>query len=186
SERERLQSASQATERRFAFLAEASSVLGASLDYDVTLTNIAKLAVPFVADWCTVDLLEPGGGVRRVALAHGNPGLRAEIVRAASGYPPDPDGTHPRTRVLASGRAALSRRAAGAGAGRGGESGEGRVPGRRVARAAYAARGGPALGAHARPGWARSRPHRARRGHDRAQHAAPGPSRGGPSRRLAH
>ena len=107
SERERLRTASQGAERRFAFLAEASSVLGASLDYDATLTNIAKLAVPFVADWCTVDLLEPGGGVRRVALAHGNPPLRAEIVRAASVYPPDPEGMHPRTRVLATGRAEL-------------------------------------------------------------------------------
>ena len=38
------------------FLAEASRVLADSLDYEATLTAIAKLAVPGVADWVGVDL----------------------------------------------------------------------------------------------------------------------------------
>src|SRR5262245_45452224 len=60
------------------------------------------MAVPFLADWCTVDLVE-ADGVRRVGLAYGNP-TKAELVGAAAVYPPDPDGRHPRTRVLRTGR----------------------------------------------------------------------------------
>jgi signal transduction histidine kinase len=104
--RERLHDAAGEAERRFAFLAEASSVLGASLDYDVTLASVARQAVPFLADWCTVDLLDPAGGVRRIAVAHGNP-AKTELVRAAEVYPPDPLGRHPRTRVLETGRSEL-------------------------------------------------------------------------------
>jgi signal transduction histidine kinase len=106
-ERARLRAANEQAERRFAFLAEASALLTASLEYDTTLPAIARLAVPFLADWCTVDLIERDGRVRRVALAYGNP-TKAELVRSAESYPDDPEGRHPRTRVLRTGRAELA------------------------------------------------------------------------------
>ncbi len=106
AERETLRTVAEGAERRFAFLAEASATLTASLDYDVTLANVARLAVPFLADWCTVDLVDAGGGVRRVAIAYGNP-TKSELARAAEIYPPDPEGRHPRTRVLRTGVAEL-------------------------------------------------------------------------------
>ncbi len=56
-----------------AFLAEASTVLASSLDYETTLASVAKLAVPFLADWCTVDILEENQHIRRVAIAHLDP-----------------------------------------------------------------------------------------------------------------
>ncbi|HLY39258.1 MAG TPA: GAF domain-containing sensor histidine kinase [Candidatus Binatia bacterium] len=105
AEGEKLRTAARDAERRFAFLADASAALTASLDYDVTLATVARMAVPFLADWCTVDLLEDAG-VRRVALAYGDPS-DAELVRGATIYPPDPDGRHPRTRVLRTGRSEL-------------------------------------------------------------------------------
>ncbi|HJQ85253.1 MAG TPA: GAF domain-containing sensor histidine kinase [Candidatus Binatia bacterium] len=105
-ERERLHAAAEAAERRFAFLAEASATLTASLDYDVTLATVARQAVPFLADWCTVDLLEAAGGARRVALAYGCP-TKTDLARAAEVYPPDPEARHPRTRVLRTGRSEL-------------------------------------------------------------------------------
>ncbi|HEY9832198.1 MAG TPA: PAS domain S-box protein [Stenomitos sp.] len=56
-----------------AFLAEASTVLASSLDYETTLASVAKLAVPFIADWCAVDILEKNQTIRRVAIAHLEP-----------------------------------------------------------------------------------------------------------------
>jgi PAS domain S-box-containing protein len=56
-----------------AFLAEASTVLASSLDYEITLASVAKLAVPFIADWCAVDILEKNQTIRRVAIAHLDP-----------------------------------------------------------------------------------------------------------------
>lgn len=54
------------------FLAEASAELGASLDYKTNLTNVAKRAVPRIADWCVVDMVEEDGSVYRLAVAHEN------------------------------------------------------------------------------------------------------------------
>jgi PAS domain S-box-containing protein len=61
------------------FLAEAGRVLGESLDFERTLQEVATLAVPDLADWCAVDLLEDPGAtdwpprVRRLAVAHKDP-----------------------------------------------------------------------------------------------------------------
>jgi PAS domain S-box-containing protein len=52
------------------FLSEAGALLGASLDLDETLAAVTRLAVPAVADWCVIDLLEDDGSIRRVAAAH--------------------------------------------------------------------------------------------------------------------
>ncbi len=60
-------------QRRSAFaaqiLAEAGRVLGSSLEADATLTSIAQLAVPLLADWCAVHVRDPGGSVRLLAVA---------------------------------------------------------------------------------------------------------------------
>ena len=66
------QSAQQAAER-LVFLAHASEVLGSSLDYETTVRGIARLAVPQIADWCTVQVVEPDGSFRILALEHMDP-----------------------------------------------------------------------------------------------------------------
>jgi PAS domain S-box-containing protein len=63
-------SARRRAEEARRFLVEATKELTASLDYDETLAHIADLAVPHVADWCTIDLLEPDGSLRRVGSSH--------------------------------------------------------------------------------------------------------------------
>ena len=63
----------EAAERRAAFLAQASATLSASLDYDSTLKSVADLAVPHLADWCAVCVLDAEGEVRLVAAAHQDP-----------------------------------------------------------------------------------------------------------------
>ena len=53
-------------------LAEAGRVLAGSLDYEETLRSVAWLAVPGLADWCTVDVVGDHG-LERVAVAHATP-----------------------------------------------------------------------------------------------------------------
>ncbi|MFN2564228.1 MAG: PAS domain S-box protein [Gemmatimonadaceae bacterium] len=62
--------AAEAAERRARFLAEASRVLGASFDYHTTLGTLARLAVPALADFCTVDMMEADDRIARVGVAH--------------------------------------------------------------------------------------------------------------------
>lgn len=83
------------------FLAEASELLSSSLDYETTLASVARLAVPAIADWCTVDILDQCGTLRRLAIVHSDPAkLRiAEELRTL--YPPGPDDST--LRVLRSG-----------------------------------------------------------------------------------
>jgi PAS domain S-box-containing protein len=66
-------------EERQTFLAEAGWVLGSSLDYEQTLTDVARLAVPRIADWCAVDIFV-SGKLERLALAHVDP-LKVELAR---------------------------------------------------------------------------------------------------------
>ena len=91
----------------FAFLSEASKVLGGSLDYEATLRNVAQLAVPRIADWCGVDLVTEAGTLRRVAVAHVDPEkvqLAHELERR---YPTDPRATTGVWQVLRTGKAEL-------------------------------------------------------------------------------
>ncbi|MGL5195773.1 MAG: ATP-binding protein, partial [Chroococcales cyanobacterium] len=44
------------------FLAEATTLLTASLDYHTTLENLARLLVPRFADWCAINVMEQGTG----------------------------------------------------------------------------------------------------------------------------
>jgi PAS domain S-box-containing protein len=57
-------------ERAQRFLVHASRELGSTLDYEATLRRVASLAVPELADWCTVDVVEPDGSIRLLAVAH--------------------------------------------------------------------------------------------------------------------
>ena len=68
-------------EERHHFLSLAGEVLGSSLDYETTLTSVARLAVPTLADWCVVDLVAPDGSLELMAVAHVEP-EKVEWARA--------------------------------------------------------------------------------------------------------
>ena len=72
-------------------LAEAGRVLAGSLDYEETLHKVAWLAVPALADWCTVDVVGDHG-LERVAVAHADP-AQAELAAQLRGVWIDPGGT---------------------------------------------------------------------------------------------
>jgi len=67
-------------EMREGFLSRATATLMASLDYEETLRHVVQLAVPEVADWCAVDLLDPRGQRQQVAVAHRDPSKAALAV----------------------------------------------------------------------------------------------------------
>jgi PAS domain S-box-containing protein len=72
-------------ELRQRFLGRATETLMSSLDYEETLRNVAWLAVPEIADWCAVDLVDETGTAREhVVVAHPDPGklALAERLRA--------------------------------------------------------------------------------------------------------
>jgi two-component system, cell cycle sensor histidine kinase and response regulator CckA len=94
----------RASERRATLLAEASRVLASSLDYERTLRNVAVLAVPELADWCAVDLLD-GGRLRRVAVEHPDPAKVQFVRRLEEEYPSDPDAAVGAPNVVRTGRA---------------------------------------------------------------------------------
>src|SRR5439155_25334008 len=63
----------EASERRAAFLSEASTMLSATLDYERTLINISRLAIPTFADWCFVYSSLDGRGSSSALIAHVDP-----------------------------------------------------------------------------------------------------------------
>lgn len=101
-----IRSQAELGQQRFAFLAETSATLATSLDYETTLQSIAQLAVPTLAEYCIIDLIEPQGAIRRVALAHGDSNKQA-LVQQLSQYPPRPHGGEGISRVLQTGEPQL-------------------------------------------------------------------------------
>jgi PAS domain S-box-containing protein len=95
------------SEERLRFLSEASKLLASSLDYESTLQAVAQLAVPALADWCTVDVLwEEDQSIRRVAVVHRDPAkvaLGHELLRRYPLRLDMPEGT-----VLRSGQSILA------------------------------------------------------------------------------
>lgn len=96
---------------RRALLEETTAALAESLDYEVTLAKVAQLAVPRLADWCAVDLLEErslvAGASKRVAVAHVDPAKVAVARELHLKYPPKPNARSGIGSVLRTGRSEL-------------------------------------------------------------------------------
>jgi PAS domain S-box-containing protein len=73
------------------FLAEASTTLASSLDYETTLSTVARLAVPHFADWCGVDIANENGTLNRLAVAHIDPEKIVWAHEIYKHYQPDPN-----------------------------------------------------------------------------------------------
>jgi signal transduction histidine kinase len=76
---------------QLSFLAEASTVLSESFDYAGRLKHLAELAVPRIADWCAVDILESDGTLKRLAVVHSDPAMVEWAYELQRRYPPDPN-----------------------------------------------------------------------------------------------
>jgi PAS domain S-box-containing protein len=89
---------------RLAFLLRASELLSESLDYEDTLRQVADLAVPRMADWCSVELIDADGELQQVAVAHVDSGKRQLALRLRERYPPDPNAPTGTASVIRTGR----------------------------------------------------------------------------------
>jgi PAS domain S-box-containing protein len=92
------------TQEGLKFLARANELFASSLDYRETLRNLTVLAVPRIADWCGVDMVDPTHEklFERLAVAHVDPAkvsLAEELYRR---FPPDGE-TDPISGVLRTG-----------------------------------------------------------------------------------
>jgi signal transduction histidine kinase len=72
NEAKRAREAAEQEERRTAFLAAAGQELAKSLDYQQTISTLARLIVPNLAEMCVIDMSEEEGVLRRSAVAHRN------------------------------------------------------------------------------------------------------------------
>jgi PAS domain S-box-containing protein len=91
------------------FLAEASRVLGQSLDRGTVLAEIAQLAVPRLADYCVVALADGADGdTRRIHTAHDDPAKLPVLREVAERYARAPAPSGLVRRVLDSGEPALA------------------------------------------------------------------------------
>src|SRR4051794_28794655 len=91
------------------FLAEASTVLAASLDYETTVEQVAKLLVPQVADWCGIDVLQEDGATRQLTSGLDDPELEAFLLDLRQRYRTGDDQSQGTRVALEEGRSVLVR-----------------------------------------------------------------------------
>jgi PAS domain S-box-containing protein len=98
--------AAEETQRRMAYVAEASAALSSSLDYGETLGSLARVAVPGIADWCLVYGVTDDGSIERLAVEHGG-GEQEAIAAILAGHPIDPKAQVGVPQVIRTGRSEL-------------------------------------------------------------------------------
>jgi GAF domain-containing protein len=93
-------------EEALSFLAEASEVLTQSLDFTTTLADLVRLAVPRLADWCSIDLLEHGR-IRNVGVANVDRAAAQRVRAELQERPADMGGATGAAAAIRSGRPEL-------------------------------------------------------------------------------
>ncbi|NEU82834.1 response regulator [Nostoc sp. UIC 10630] len=98
----------EAQERRSTFLAEASRILASSLDYRTTLTSVASIAVPSLADWCFVDIVENHSiAFNEPIIVASDPNQEILVRELRQRYPPPVDADFGAPKVLRTGQPQL-------------------------------------------------------------------------------
>ena len=95
----------EAAEQRSAFLVEATTTFSTSLDYQATLEKVVRLAVPYLADGCIIDIQRDSRVLARAACANVDREREAILGALLATHPIDPDGPHPIASVARTGRA---------------------------------------------------------------------------------
>ena len=86
------------------FLAEASHLLGSTLDYTETLKRLTRLAVPRIADWCAIMMVDGNGVLQPVEVAHTDPAKVEVAMEMRRRFPPAKDDRRGAYEVLRTGR----------------------------------------------------------------------------------
>jgi serine phosphatase RsbU (regulator of sigma subunit) len=85
------------------FLARAGELLDETLDYELTLRSVAGIAVPEIADWCAVSILDETGVLQQLAVEHVDPRQRELGEEMNRRYPPQRGEDNATTRVMRDG-----------------------------------------------------------------------------------
>src|SRR5262249_31016569 len=99
--------AQKRTEQTQDFLLRAGVELTRSLDYRRTLQAVAQLAVPEIADWCVIDLVEDAETIRSVGLAHADAAKVTFGRELQERYPTSLEETRGVARVIRTGESVL-------------------------------------------------------------------------------
>jgi signal transduction histidine kinase len=79
-------------EERYQFFVEVGVALSEKLDGRQTLRLVAELAVPRVADWCSVTAVDERGALDRTAVVHRDPAKRRLASEYETRFPPSRHG----------------------------------------------------------------------------------------------
>ena len=96
-------SARKRAESALRFLNEASTILASSLDFEATLSAVARLAVPRLGDWCGIEIVGEDGIARQLAVAHADPEKIPLAHELRARYPADPNSPNGLPLVLRTG-----------------------------------------------------------------------------------
>ena len=96
-------------ERQAAYLAEVGEILAGSLNWEENLARVVRVSVRAKAQWCTANLLQRDGTIRRLAGAHRDPAREHVLPELQRRYPLTIDDPVGAGSVLRSGRPELMR-----------------------------------------------------------------------------
>jgi signal transduction histidine kinase len=88
-------------------LAETGQLVNEHLDYTRTLSAISKLAVPGFADYCTIDMPDPGGLIQRISITHRDPAMISQMIQSDKRFPDEVSGDSMVAQVLRTGKPVL-------------------------------------------------------------------------------
>ena len=91
-------------EETLKFLSEVSAATAALVDVRRTMQTLARLAVPFFADTCVVDVVNPSGRIERLAYTHVDAAKESLLKELAERFAIDWNSASPAVRVLRSGK----------------------------------------------------------------------------------
>lgn len=94
---------SEKNHKRLKILTRAGEVLNSSLNYEQTLSQLAKVTVPGLADWCAVEVLDKNGRLQRVAVEHIDRSKVKFAFEIAKKYPSEADENRGVYKVLKTG-----------------------------------------------------------------------------------
>jgi serine phosphatase RsbU (regulator of sigma subunit)/PAS domain-containing protein len=104
TERQRALTAEREARARSSFLARAGEILDSSMDYETTLDNLARIMVPEIADWCSIQLVDENGVLRQVAVVHSEPERERWAWELNERYPTPQDSPRGPPNVVRTGR----------------------------------------------------------------------------------
>lgn len=81
-------------------LAETSILLATDLSYESRMSNLTKLLVPSLGDWCAIDILDEDGELQRMAVMHMDPQMLEWAYEVHNRFPPDRSGRNGSYKVI--------------------------------------------------------------------------------------